>query len=100
MRLITKNNSLFVLSQSGNLIGEAIFSVDGKGVGDDDPITFAKVFSGQGTVLHQCDRPPNPFFVKSWGEVFQNPELLPPKTKNIFIDESTDAHLNFRKVEL
>ena len=61
----------------------------------EQPGTFARIFGGHGLIFHQEDNPPNPFFVKSWAEVFSNPELLPLATKNVFVDSGFDAECDF-----
>lgn len=91
MLLVVKNNTLFAVDANQEPIGKVINCTDG-GCFDNPPIEeadfFFKIFSGHGYIYHQHDNPPNPFFNKSWGEVFENPELLPVGTKNIFIDQS------------
>lgn len=47
---------------------------------------FSYVYGGLGDVYHCCGEG-NPFLRRHWGEVFENPELLPPGTLNVFLDE-------------
>lgn len=71
-------NYLYVYN-GGQCLGEILAD-------DEDYTTFAAIYGGLGDIIQQHDNPPNPFFVKSWGEVFANPEMLPSGVKNIFID--------------
>ena len=99
MRLIRKDGGLFATKESGEFIGKIINDISGdchEHPINDDPDIFSRVFGGKGDIYHVCDTPPNPFFNHSWSEVFENPELLPTGTKNVFIDQSQDAALDFR----
>lgn len=99
MLIIVKNNELYVIDKQGKFIGKIINSIAGgcnPNPPYDEPGTFAVVFGGHGYIYHVVDNPPNPFFNKSWGEIFQNPELLPKGTKNVFIDQSIDCWLDFQ----
>lgn len=94
--LVQKNGRIFA-TKSGEFVGMIVNSVDGgcKECPQDDPSTFARVFDGNGDVYHQHDNPPNPFFLKDWGQIFENPELLPTGTQNIFIDQDFNCRSLF-----
>ena len=64
----------------------------------EEPGIFARIFEGHGYVYHLGDNPSNPFFNRSWGEVFDNPELLPEGTRNVFVDQSYSSLVDFRAV--
>jgi hypothetical protein len=98
MRLIIKDGDLFAVDEADNFIGKIINEISGKccdNPANDEPGVFAKVFGGYGYIYHQEDNPPNPFFIKSWSSVFENPDLLPSGTKNIFIDQQRNAEDDF-----
>jgi hypothetical protein len=91
MHLVQKNGSIFAFSSKGKFAGKVINSVCGGCVerpAFSEPREFALIFDGHGPVMHQKNPAPNPFFVTSWGELFENAEVLPEGTKNIFLDES------------
>ena len=101
LKLELKNGYLFVLTNDGKLIGKVINSCDGGCV--ENPPTeeaglFDRIYGGNGDIYHQHDNPPNPFFYKSWGEVFENPEILPVGTKNVFIDQSHNALFDYHAI--
>lgn len=99
MKLIVKNDELFAVDQDDNFIGKIVNSIAGgcePNPPSDEPGVFERIFGGGGYIYHVVDNPPNPFFNKSWGEVFENSELLPVGTKNVFIDQSYDCWLDFR----
>jgi hypothetical protein len=99
MQLVQKNDSLFAINAEGQCQGEVITSINGRQeVSGESNCVFARVFEGHGTVIHQDDNPPNPFFVADWDTVFSNPSLLPSGAKNVFIDQSGNAMLNYRSI--
>lgn len=104
MKLAIKNDELYAVENNGDFIGRivnrtyCIEGVSGYCVENPEPETagtFERCYSGLGYIYHQSDNPPNPFFVKFWNQVFDNPELLPKGTKNVFIDQSQDAQDSF-----
>ena len=101
MKLVIKNDKLFAVSEDEQFIGEIINSIEG-GCSANPPIEepgiFARIFEGHGYVYHLGDNPSNPFFNRSWGEVFDNPELLPEGTRNVFVDQSYSSLVDFRAV--
>lgn len=101
MKLTIKNDKLFAVSKNGEFIGEVVNSISGgcsKNPLYDEPGVFALIFEGHGYIYHQDDNPPNPFFNKFWGDVFENPELLPEGTRNVFVDNSYSSLVDFRAV--
>lgn len=98
MILTRKNGKLFAVNESGEFIGQIVNEISGDccdSPTNDEPGTFARTFEGYGYIYHQDDNLPNPFFIKSWGQIFANPELLPIGTKNVFVDQGRDAEDNF-----
>ena len=104
MKLTFKNDELYAVENDGSFIGKIVnrtYCVEGisgycvENPEYENPGTFERCYSEHGYIYHQSDNPPNPFFVKSWSQVFDNPELLPNGTKNVFIDCSQDAFDDF-----
>ncbi len=98
MQLVVKNEKLFAVDESGKFVGKIVNDASGgccDNPSNDEPGTFARIFEGHGYIYHQNDNPPNPFFNRSWGEVFKNPEMLPAGTKNVFVDQGRDAEDDF-----
>jgi hypothetical protein len=92
LALEIKNGKLFCL-KDGNPVGTIVNHTSGLLAtnGCEDPSVFAAIFSGHGSIYHQSSNPPNPFFIKSWAELFENPDLL-PQSSNIFIDPDCDSY--------
>jgi hypothetical protein len=80
--------AFFATNAQGDCVGRITNDLSGGCVNspNTDPSQFERVWGGQGTILHQEDNPPNPFFVESWSEIFENPDKLPEGTKNILLD--------------
>lgn len=102
MKLVWFGKDLFAVTKNGEFVGQIINECSGGCIdnpnNNDVPGTFARLFEGHGYIYHQDDNPPNPLFVRSWGDVFVNPELLPTGTKNVFVDQGRTAEDLFNAV--
>ena len=88
--LVWKNSKLFATDKKGSFQGRVTNTNNGGYLKDNpdelDSSNFDCFFGGHGCVLELRENPPNGFYVGSWKEVIENPELLPTGTKSIFLD--------------
>lgn len=90
LTLVWKNSKLFAIDKERNFQGRVTNTNNGGYLKDNldelDSSDFDRLFGGHGCVLQLHGNPPNGFYVRSWEEVIENPELLPTETKSIFLD--------------
>lgn len=88
---ITNGQQEILYAVQGNkFLGKIVNQISGhfsRSPEAEDPSLFARVFSGHGSIYHQHPEPPNHYFVSGWGQLFENPELLPVGTSNLFLDQ-------------
>lgn len=81
-------------TENGHDITEYVAIQDNKPIGllvidsEECAGAFDSLYGGHGLIFHQLDAPPNPYFIKSWSEVFDGDEL-PSGAKNVFVDQSS-----------
>jgi len=93
LKLEIKNEKLFALDPSGNLVGKVVNNLSGGC--EENPMSveaslFSFVYGGHGYIYHFSDNPPNPFFCRA-EDVIENIELLPHGTEHMFLDASPNA---------
>lgn len=59
------------------------------------PGVFSRVFDGHGPVIHLLPQP-SPYGVTDWGQAFENTELIPIGTENLFLDCQFNCEAAFR----
>lgn len=104
MKLIKKYGILYAVKpENGEFIGRIVNHTSGnclENPEDEDSTLFWRVYGGHGCIVQQMDNPPNPFFVKSFAEAFLKSKLLPPGTKNVFVDGGKDSEDLFNAIPM
>jgi hypothetical protein len=100
LKLEIKNEKLFALDPSGNLLGKVVNDLsDGC---EENPVSveadlFSFVYGGHGYIYHFSENPLSPFFCRA-KDVIENIELLPHGTEHMFLDASLNAICDYYAV--
>lgn len=92
LKLVIKNGYLFATNNAGELQGRIINHNNEKGgyvidnPSEEDSSHFDRLFGGHGDIFEVRPNPTSPFYHSSWEQIFQNPEMLPPGTKAVFLE--------------
>jgi hypothetical protein len=92
--LVKKNGYLFAIDrETDRFAGQVINNAYGHCVENPEPDhNFRRLYDGHGDIYEMSD---HLFGVKSWGDIFSNPELLPTGTKQVFLDMGCNATTSY-----